>query len=97
MIPLEQARSLVPDLRALSPEQFAWVERLVKTMALPANAVRNPHSDLFPNDRSAGLLFLYLITHHALSAEAFKKEKCEYALAKIMETLGRSATLAKSR
>jgi Type II site-specific deoxyribonuclease len=97
MIPLAQAQSVIPDLRALTTEQFAWVERLVKTMALPANCVRNPASDVFPDDDSAGLLFLFLITHHTLSAESFKKEKCEYALVQIMTTLRRTAVLAKSR
>ncbi len=97
MIPIEQAKSLIPDLRALTTEQFAWVKHLVRSMALPVNSIRNPRSDIFPDDRSVGLLFLYLITHHVLSAEAFKKEKCEYALQQIMETLGRTAELAASR
>src|SRR6267378_3627668 len=45
---LEQAKVLIPDLSALTPDQFAWVERLVKTMALPVNSVRNPQSNVFP-------------------------------------------------
>jgi hypothetical protein len=94
---LAKAKGLIPHLTALTTDQFTWVERLVKTMSLPVNSTRNPHSNVFPDDRSAGLLFLYLITHHTLSAEAFKKEKCEYALKNIMETLGRTAALAASR
>jgi len=66
-------------------------------MALPFNSTRNPTSDLFPDDKSTGLFFLYLITHHTLSSEPFKKEKFEYALEKIMEVLGHTAVRAKSR
>src|SRR5579884_2760167 len=97
MVPREQAEKLLPSLEALTPEQFTWVAHLVQSMALPVQCQRNPQSDIFPDDRAAGFLFLYLITHHSLSAEPFKKEKCEYALERIMNALGRTATLATSR
>ena len=57
----EDVRQLVPGLERLTDDQFAWVERLVKAMAVPVNARRDPGSDLFPDDRSLGLFFLYLL------------------------------------
>lgn len=96
-IPLSQARALVPDLQKLTPDQFAWIEQLVRSMSLPATHWRNPASDVFTDDRVLGLFFLFLITHHTLSAEAFKQEKFEYALEKILTQCGRKAERAPSR
>lgn len=97
MIPIEQARALVPDIAKLSEDQFAWIRQLVSSMALPYNALRNPDSDVLTDDRTMGLFCLYLVTHHTLSAEPFKKEKFEYAIERIMSTLGRRASRPKSR
>lgn len=97
MVLPEEVRSLVPDLARLTDDQFAWVRRLVQAMAVPVNARREPGSDLFPDDRSLGLFFLYLVTHHTLSAEPFKKEKFEYAIERLLESLGRSVVRPSSR
>lgn len=97
MIPIEQATALVPDLRKLTPDQFSWVKTLVEAMTLPVQTYRNPSSDLFTDDKTMGLFFLYLVTHHTLSVQAFKQEKFEYALERIMRAIGRTATLPGSR
>ena len=81
----------------LTDDQFAWVKQLAQSMALPYNAARNPASDVLPDDRSVGLFFLYLVTHHTLSAEPFKKEKFEYALEKSLSACGRSVSRPSSR
>ena len=97
MVLPEEVRDLVPDLERLTDDQYAWVQRLVKAMAVPVNARRDLGSDLFPDDRSLGLFFLYLVTHHTLSAEPFKKEKFEYAVERLLESLGRSVVRPSSR
>jgi hypothetical protein len=97
MIPPDRLKPLTTDLSAMTADQFRWIEHLVRSMVLPVNSFRNTQSNVFPDDRSMGLMFLYLITHHTLSAEAFKKEKCEYALEQIMTSLGRKAARAPSR
>ncbi len=97
MIPRKLVQQLVPDLVKLSDDQFAWIGQLVSALSLPVNSRRNPHSTVFPDDRSLGLFFLYLVTHHTLSAEAFKQEKFEYALERIALATGRTATRPPSR
>lgn len=97
MTSIEQARALIPDIAKLSDDQFAWVQQLVRTMVLPLNSTRNPTSDVLIDDRSIGLFSLYLVTHHVLSAESFKKEKFEYAIEKILGVLGQKAARASSR
>jgi hypothetical protein len=97
MIPLAQAQAVVPDLQKLTPDQFAWVEQLVHAMSQPSSSWRNPTSDVFTDDRVMGLFFLFLVTHHTLSSEAFKQEKFEYALEKILNQCGRIAARAPSR
>ena len=97
MISVEQASALVPDLRKLTPDQFAWVITLVEAMTLPVQTYSNPSSDLFKDDRIMGLFFLYLVTHHTLSVQAFKQEKFEYAPERIMRAAGRTAAPAGSR
>jgi len=94
---IDEARAIIPDLATLTDDQFAWIKQLVQSMSLPTHSKRNPLSDVFPDDRKAGLFLLYLITHHVLSSEPFKKEKFEYALEKIMVTLGRTAERPRSR
>jgi hypothetical protein len=97
MIPLDQIQGLIPDLAKLSPDQYAWVQQLVRAMALPVNARRDPRSDVLSDERSVGFFFLYLVTHHTLSAEPFKKEKFEYAMEKILGASGRAASRPSSR
>jgi hypothetical protein len=97
MIALEQVQALIPDLQKLTRDQFDWIERLIKSMSLPVNSTRNPNSDVFTDDRSLELFFLYLVTHHSLSSEPFKKEKFEYAIEKMMGTLNRAAARPASR
>ena len=97
MIPVAQAQALVPDLRKLTPDQFAWVEQLIRAMTQPSSSWRNPASDVFTDVRVMGLFFLFLVTHHTLSSEAFKQEKFEYALEKVLNQCGRTAARAPSR
>jgi type II restriction enzyme len=97
MIPLEEVQSLVPDLQKLTAIQYAWIKELVVSMALPVNSQRAPTSDIIPDDTALGTFFLHLVTHHALSSEAFKKEKLEYAIERIMAKRGHTVTRPKSR
>jgi hypothetical protein len=97
MIPIEEAKALIPELSKLTEDQFAWVSQLVQSMALPVNSTRSPDSDVIPSDKALGLFFLYLVTHHTLSVEPFKKEKFEYALERVMEQLGRKCSRPNSR
>ena len=97
MIPIEQVQTLVPDLAKLTSDQYAWIQQLVRSMILPLNSKRSPESDVTTDDKSMGLFFLYLVTHHTLSSEPFKKEKFEYAVEKIMGVLGRTASRPASR
>ena len=90
MISIEQAQTLIPDIAKLTDDQFAWIEQLVISMAQPCNSTRSPTSDVFPDERASGLFFLYIVTHHAVSFESFKKEKFEYAVERLLESLGRS-------
>ena len=85
---IEEVKDLIPDLAKLSDDQFAWIKQLVQSMALPYNSIRSPISDVFPDDRTTGLFFLYLVTHHVLSSEPFKKEKFEYAVERILGIAG---------
>lgn len=74
MTSIEQAKALIPDIAKLSDDQFSWIQQLVRSMVLPLNSTRNPTSDVLIDDRSMGLFSLYLVTHHVLSAEPFKKK-----------------------
>ena len=97
MIPLDEAQKLIPEISKLTDDQFVWVSLLVRSMAVPFNSERNPKSDVITSDRALGLFFLYLVTHHTLSVEPFKKEKFEYALQRIMEELGFECSRPTSR
>jgi len=94
---LAEAAALVPDIARLTDDQFAWVQRLIVSMAIPCNSTRDSASDVFTDDRSTGLFFLYLVTHHVLSAEPFKGEKFEYAVERIMTALNHVAARPTSR
>lgn len=87
-----RARALT-SLQKLTPDQFEWVEALVTALGNPVRSYRNPTSDVFTSDRLLGLFSLYLITHHTLSAQAFKQEKFEYALRQLLSAFGRSVTM----
>lgn len=87
----------MPELQKLTEDQWIFIEKLVKNLVSPTSSWRATDSDLFPSDRALGLMLVYLITHHALSEEPFRKEKFEYALAAIARSLGRTVQMPKSR
>jgi type II restriction enzyme len=94
---MEQVSALAPYLERLTPDQFTFIDRLVKAMVLGYSSRRSDASDLMPTDRSMDLFFIHLVTHHTLYTESFKKEKFEYAVEQVMTSTGRTAARPKSR
>lgn len=92
--PSERLRRLQELLPKLTPGQLLIVERITKIFGLPHQFSRNPSSDLL-SDTSLNDFGDALMIHHCFSAQAFTKDKFEYALEAILKANGRDAKLSR--
>ncbi len=73
--------------------QLDFLDRILAQLQRPATFYRNPQSDLI-NDCSLQGLGDILRIHHCFSAEAFTKDRFEFALEKVSNDCGIKATRA---
>lgn len=80
-------------LAAATPGQLAVLERILEELQKPSTFQRNPKSD-FVNDCLLNGLGDVLRIHHCFSAEAFTKDRFEYALERVANECGVKAARA---
>lgn len=86
-------RLLSNALHELSDSQLAWTEGVIAQFKLKPNLHRNPSSDVV----TPCVLEMFgdaLQIHHCLSTEALSKDRFEYALVRVLNLCGITATLA---
>ncbi|MDG4475396.1 hypothetical protein [Thiovibrio frasassiensis] len=83
--------NLLPKLTA---GQFEWIENIIKCLSAPFEYERNAASDIVTEEFLAAFGDNLRI-HHALSKQAFGKDRFEYALEEILSIGGVPAKLAK--
>lgn len=90
---VSRLRNLVERLKGLSESQVTAIDNIVQRFEEPITATRNEQSDLVSECVLRELGDTIQI-HHCFSAQAFSKDKFEYALARSMNICGRKATLS---
>ena len=87
---------LSAELGKLLPSQLGWIEALVEQLRLPAQFWRWDGSDVVTpcvlDDSGVALRI-----HHCFSAEAFTKDKFEYALERVLNVCGTPTQRGDSR
>jgi len=84
------------ELGRLRPSQLGWIEAVVEQLGLPARFWRWGGSDLVTPCVLADFGDALRI-HHCFSAEAFTKDKFEYALERVLNVCGLPARRGDSR
>lgn len=84
------------ELGKLRPSQLGWIEAVVEQLGLPAQFWRWDGSDLVTTCVLADFGDALRI-HHCFSAEAFTKDKFEYALERVLNVCGIAAQRGDSR
>jgi hypothetical protein len=90
---MEIVARIIEKLRLLKPSQLERVERLVDTLAEGCTYEANAASDI-ATERFCEEFGDTLRQHHAVSAEAFTKDKFEYAMVGLLNADGRAAEKA---
>ncbi len=94
-VPRRRQEALVEALREreLDDAQLDLLERYLAALLAPSNIESNRESD-FASDRFCMYFGRTLQLHHAVSNEAFTKDKCEHGLVEALRKDGRHASLA---
>jgi len=90
---LSELEDLIETLRDLSPPQLEVVRAVANAVAAPYDVYVNDDSDLFDLDL-AYRFGIRLVSHHAMSNEAFTKDKFEHALTGLLLERGRKVSMA---
>lgn len=93
MLKESRIKSIAGALRELSDSQLLWVEGVIGQFTQKPHLQRKPASDLVTPCILAAFGDVLQI-HHCFSAEALSKDKFEYALERVLNQCGISATLA---
>lgn len=86
----ERIEAITERLAHLRPAQLTAVEAAIASFEIPITIWVNPDSD-FATPEFGEAMGDVLLAHHANSLEAFTKDKSEYALVRIFNTLGHDA------
>ncbi len=86
----ERIEAITERLKNLRPTQLTAVEAAIASFEIPIDIWVNPDSD-FATPEFGDAMGDVLLAHHANSLEAFTKDKSEYALVRIFNSLGRTA------
>lgn len=87
----ERIEAITERLKSLRPAQLTAVEAAIASFEIPITIWVNPDSD-FATAEFGEAMGDVLLAHHANSLEAFTKDKSEYALVRIFNSLDREAT-----
>lgn len=87
---LQRIDAISERLKNLRPAQLTAVEAAIASFEIPIDIWVNPDSD-FASVEFGEAMGNVLLAHHANSLEAFTKDKSEYALVRIFNSLEREA------
>ena len=82
--------TIARKLHGLSAGELITINKIVGSLHLPCRTIRHPDSDLV-DEAIAGGLGVYLRIHHSISEEPFTKDKFEYAMKSVFDSLGKKA------